>query len=330
MFAALPSGYIVRAPDQHDIPAIIALIAAYDIHEFGDVDARTEEDLLDEWKRLDSSTDSWLIFAESGTLVGYGAVSKGDFGRINEDGYVHPDHTGRGVGVTLLKLMEARARELEPSMPEGIRVAIYAGTNGQSEAARALFHQESYTYNRSFWRMEIDMTEPPPAPEWPAGLEIRTFVPGKDERGAYDVVEDAFVDHWGHFRTPYEEYAQKFEKNFDPELWFLAWEGDTIAGATLCTLQQHGIGGWINKVAVRRSWRKRGLGMALLRTAFGEFYRRGVTHLGLGVDSDSLTGAQRLYEQAGMHIGAQYGVYVKELRPGKDLVNGPLSEDQQS
>jgi mycothiol synthase len=39
----------------------------------------------------------------------------------------------------------------------------------------------------------------------------------------------------------------------------------------------------------------------------------------LGVDSQSLTGALRLCEKAGMHIRHQYDRYEKELRPGVDL-----------
>jgi len=41
--------------------------------------------------------------------------------------------------------------------------------------------------------------------------------------------------------------------------------------------------------------------------------------VGLGVDAQSLTGATRLYEKAGIRVERQYDVYEKELRPGKDL-----------
>ena len=69
-------------------------------------------------------------------------------------------------------------------------------------------------------------------------------------------------------------------------------------------------------------WRKRGLGLALLRQAFAEFYRHGWTQVGLDVDSESETGATRLYERAGMRVapGHAYAVYRKELRPGTEFV----------
>jgi hypothetical protein len=59
--------------------------------------------------------------------------------------------------------------------------------------------------------------------------------------------------------------------------------------------------------------------LALLKHSFVELYRRGKTEVGLGVDADSLTGATRLYEKAGMFVARQYDLFVKELRPGKDL-----------
>jgi mycothiol synthase len=62
-------------------------------------------------------------------------------------------------------------------------------------------------------------------------------------------------------------------------------------------------------LGVRRPWRRRGLGLALLRCAFGEFYRRDIRMVALAFDSQSLTGATRLYERAGMQLERLYSVY---------------------
>ena len=77
--------------------------------------------------------------------------------------------------------------------------------------------------------------------------------------------------------------------------------------------------GWVSTLGVRRPWRRKGLGLALLQHSFGEFHRRGKCRVGLGVDADSLTGATRLYEKAGMEVHRQYASYEKELRAGVDL-----------
>jgi mycothiol synthase len=71
--------------------------------------------------------------------------------------------------------------------------------------------------------------------------------------------------------------------------------------------------GWIASLSVRKPWRKRGLGLALLHHAFGEFWRLGERTIGLGVDAENPTGATRLYERAGMHVVSDYAVYEKRL-----------------
>jgi GNAT superfamily N-acetyltransferase len=110
-----------------------------------------------------------------------------------------------------------------------------------------------------------------------------------------------------------------------PDLQFLAMAGDTIAGMALCRYLEDF--GWVDVLGVRRPWRKQGLGLALLHHAFGEFYRRGTADVGLGVDSQSLTGATRLYARAGMHPLVHYDVYEKELRPGIELAVQSLEVD---
>ena len=57
----------------------------------------------------------------------------------------------------------------------------------------------------------------------------------------------------------------------------------------------------VELLGVRRPWRRRGLGMALLRQAFYLFQQKGFTEAELGVDAESRTNAVALYERGGMH-----------------------------
>ncbi len=56
-----------------------------------------------------------------------------------------------------------------------------------------------------------------------------------------------------------------------------------------------------------------------LQHSFGEFYKRGVRKVNLGIDADSLIGALRLYEKAGMSVHSQFDKYEKEIRTGKEI-----------
>jgi ribosomal protein S18 acetylase RimI-like enzyme len=110
-------------------------------------------------------------------------------------------------------------------------------------------------------------------------------------------------------------------EEFDPTLLFLAMDGDEIAGVNICRPHAYNDRevGWVGTLGVRRPWRKQGIGLALLRHSFNEFYRRGYRKVGLGVDAQNLTGALHLYETAGMHVHRAFDQYEKELRPGTEF-----------
>jgi ribosomal protein S18 acetylase RimI-like enzyme len=236
------------------------------------------------------------------------------------DGYVHPAHYGQGIGTTLIELTEARATELIPTMPERIRLVLVNNIIASSEAARTLFETHGYTLKRVYFQMHITLDKPPQPPSWPEGISMRVCNGSEEDiRRAYATIEESFQDHWAHTPVSFEEWRRwMVREEFDSTLWFFAQDNGEIVGATLCRVHEAGHG-WIIQVGVRRPWRKRGLAEALLRQAFSTFYQRGITRVGLGVDAQSLTGAQRLYERVGMHVTMRIGRYEKELRPGKDL-----------
>jgi mycothiol synthase len=162
--------------------------------------------------------------------------------------------------------------------------------------------------------MEINLAAEPPPPVWPEGISVRIFQPG-EERAVYDVDMEAFQDHWDFFPVPFDDWREYFvgRSDFDPELWFLAMDGDEIAGTALCAGESRPNIGRVNVLAVRRPWRRRGLGKALLLHAFHELRRRGRPKADLNVDGENLTGAVRLYEHAGMHVARRDDSYRKEL-----------------
>ncbi|WIG61347.1 MAG: Acetyltransferase, GNAT family [Ktedonobacterales bacterium] len=322
----IPAGYALRHPTREDIPALIALIDAHDRAHYGVSDPYTEEDILGDWKHLKAETDAWVMMAANGEIAGYATATDWGYGQLGIDGYVNPKHWGHGIGTALVRLAEARLRDFVDNAPEGARVVADNGVILSDEPARRLHEGEGYTLARTYWRMQIDMDSPPPAPEWPEGITLRTMERGRDERAIFDCVEQSFADHWGHVPRKFEEWIARTERSdFDPSLWFLAVEGEQIAGVALCSMRPDG-SGWVGTLGVRRPWRQKGLGRALLLQAFGEFYRRGVMSVALGVDAQSLTGATRLYEKAGMHVVMQFARYEKELRAGVDMSTQTLSE----
>ena len=71
---------------------------------------------------------------------------------------------------------------------------------------------------------------------------------------------------------------------------------------------------------VRPAWRRLGVGQALLHHAFSEFASRGIQGAGHTVDSENRTVAPALYKRFDMRPVQASHTYVKELRPGVNLV----------
>ena len=313
----LPPGYAARPPTPDDLGGVLDLLTAHDIAEFGEQDWG-EADLRDDWAGIDLATEAWIVVAPTGEVAGYATLThRGGYVRLDADGYVHPAHTGRGIGTHLVRWAEARALTLLPLAPAGAQVLLSTGINGRNPDARALLERLSYAPARHFYRMAIDLDEAPPPPVWPPGITVRDVASAEDERTLFAAVDEAFRDHWDFTPVTFEEWARRHKgENFDPRLWFLALDGAEVAGGLTGRYQLDA--GWVNHLAVRPAWRRRGLGLALLRHAFGEFFRRGRRSVGLGVDATSETGATRLYERAGMRVIHEYALYRKELRPGRE------------
>jgi mycothiol synthase len=313
----LQEGYATRAPGREDAEEVAALIHASDLADNGASDMSVEE-LLDDWHSLDLAGEAVAVVAPDGTIAGYADVINRSFVTVSVYGYVHPDFRALGIGTYLISWGERWTRERMPHAPEGARVVVQHYVNRLNETAQRLLESLDYAPVRGVYVMETELHEAPPQPHWPEGIPVRTFVTGQDERPLFEAVEDAFRDMWGRPRGTFERFVRETEvESFDPSLWFLAMDGDEIAGVTLCkTLAGEG---WVNVVAVRRPWRKRGLGLALLRHALTEYHRRNVHRVALSVDAESITGAPRLYGRAGMRVRESYVIHLKELRPGVDL-----------
>jgi len=156
--------------------------------------------------------------------------------------------------------------------------------------------------------MEITLDKAPTQPESLTGITIRSFEPGREERAVYAVIAEAFPDIDG---KPYREYKDWYTEiseqssSFEPEMLYVAVAEGQIVGTLLCRIYPEDHAGYIGQLAVRRAWRRRGIALQLLRTAFSEYYRRGMPTIQLNVDMKNQTGAHTLYTQVGMHRRSQ-------------------------
>lgn len=312
----------LRSARWTDLDAVAQLM--YDVWEDdGDTTmAATPEDLRIHWQLPDFNLkrDTFVVETSDGRLVGFDQFdNQYKHAILGAEGYVQPDFKERGIGTSLLQAVEERAYEEMRLAEPDVRISLRSPINNRDQAAHELHRRKGYQPLRYFWRMEINLTAPPAPVNFPEGIDLRPFVKDEHARAVLDAQNESFRDHWANHDEIYEQWAiRKFNrKEFDPSLWMIAWEGDQIAGFSQ-NRYRGGIG-WIGTLGVRRPWRKRGLGEALLLHSFDEFYKRGTTTVGLGVDAQNPTGATRLYQKAGMRAVSEFAIYEKELRAGHNV-----------
>ena len=336
----LPEGFTARGARMEDVEPAFALFSAWSQSVIHENDIADADAVRREWVSpgFDLAEDTRLVFAPNGDMAGYVEVWTTVKPPVHPWmwGRVHPGYEGLGIGTWLMDWAEQRALRALDSVPDGLRFAPRVGTFQQARKPKKLFKDMGYHHIRTSYQMRIELGAPVPEPVWPEGITLRTFNPERDAEDVYRAEIDSFRDHFGYIEQPFEEGFERFKyfhidgDEFDPTLWFLAMDGGEIAGINLCRSRSDAYDdpdlGWVGTLGVRRPWRKRGIGLALLRHSFREFERRGRRRVGLGVDAQSLTGALRLYESAGMHVHRAFDLYEKELRPGTEISVESLKE----
>jgi len=305
-----------------DVAAATDLFNACEIAETGEPDYDLDEVRAD-WAELDLLREVEIAVAPDGSLAGSMTLSDREHVVVEADGYVHPNHSGLGIGTYLIRHSEEHASVHVASAPPAARVVIRNFVNALNPEACTLLEGEGYRPIRHFWRMAITLDAPPTQPDWADGFAVKAAVAGKDEPAIYATVEEAFQDHWSMGPTSFNDWLrQNAGEGFDPSLWFQVVEVNSGEIAAVAVCRHYGDTGWIRYLGVRRPWRRRGLGEALLRHAFGEFFRRGTATVALGVDAENPNGATRLYERVGMQQIRRHVIYEKVLRDGEDWQEG--------
>ncbi|NLE22563.1 MAG: GNAT family N-acetyltransferase [Actinobacteria bacterium] len=314
----IPEGYRLRQASPADVEAVARVRRAAETALHGETDT-TVEIVREVWAlpRLDLARDVWLLEDALDELVGYGYcwVETPPTMLVAEQ-TVHPAHRGRGLSELLLLLGEARAAELARDAGAAGVLDVWAN---QCDAARlALFERRGFAHIRSFLRLDRELDDPVEPAVWPAGIDVRHFRRSQDEERVHAAGEEAFRDHFRPSTMDLDEWLDfRFVRDdLDLGLWFVAWDGEEVAGSVLAF--ETPVGGYVDELFVRRPWRSRGLGRALLLTVCAELRRRGQPLAYLGVDSENPTGAMRLYGSAGfVQRRPATRVYSRDLRPGR-------------
>jgi mycothiol synthase len=327
-----PENLIIRNyHGEEDISAIVALYneaAMVDDPELG----RTEDEMrltMSAPRRLPE--ENAFLSEVNGQLVAYGStwLEEGPEQSVFElCGIVHPAWRRQGIGTRLMERLEQRVEErLGEAKVQAVH--IVTDTNLKFEDRQALFRKMGYERVRYFFDMERPLWENGtrldlPAPLYPEGIVVRTMAERPDLHAVWETCDEAFRDHWGYTESILEEWQHWTEEDphYLPERWLIAWdaEKDVAAGVCLNGVEPENnkrVGrkeGWVFVLAVRRPYRKKGLGRALLLDGITILQQEGMEWAMLGVDTENLTGALRLYRGVGFRPVRTYAAFRKTVR----------------
>ena len=269
-----PQDFQIRAATMEDLGAVVHLLTACDLADSGEPQW-SEESLRSLWQADDVQveTDTWIVVAPNEELAGYAALRRSGPGRIRSFLSVLPAYRGTGIEPHLLKQIETWVLHQGAEVFAQAQVKIVIQMRGHNREGRKALEEAGYT-----------------------------------------VDEEIATDERDHRPMTFEEWKSWYyldQEQFDPTLWFLASAGNELVGVALNRSARDK--GEILHLGVHRSWRHKGLGMALLLHTFATFMQRDISTISLSVDTQSLTGANRLYERAGMSVTDQYHTYEKRM-----------------
>ncbi len=272
---------------------------------------------------FDSARDVAVVELD-GRIVGYvrGGIHQEVAGpRVYEVlPFLDPAISPTEVLPIMLWAMEDHLRELAATDPAGEKVLQTFG--GDSAPEREVNHSAGRVRGDPVWllRWSVRTWTTCPTRRSPLGFEIREVRP-EHLRQIWDAATEAFRDEWG-FSEPTDEDYERYLTDpveSDTSLWRVAWDGDEVGGQVRSYInpvenERYGrLRGYTESISVRRPWRRRGLARALIGASFPLLRARGMTEAALGVDTENVSGALRVYEGCGFRQVSRTATYRKPL-----------------
>jgi ribosomal protein S18 acetylase RimI-like enzyme len=238
--------------------------------------------------------------------------------------FLRPEWRGKGIRRAVLRHSERRLREIAEGHPDDGPRTLETWAWDTEVAWASLLEGEGYEavrYGYSMVRPDLKKIPDLPMPE---GLEVRPVAP-EQVLTVWDAAREAFRDHWGYAEDDWSyEHLKEWQESpaFEPELWWVAWAGDEVAGMVLNFIDREENAeygrqrGYTETICVRRPWRRQGLARALIAGSLLALKERGMTEAALGVDAENTNGALQLYKSLGFGVVKRHATYRKEMGVG--------------
>ena len=288
----LPDGLVARPLTLDDARAVTDVMAAEELAVLGEV-VIEYADIVGDWQRpsFDITASTIGVFAGD-DLVAYAERT----GHTRGDAAVHPDHQGRGIGTWLAGWLQETARAAGDDV---IGMPKPEGSPGDR-----LLESLGFRVRWNSWVLQLPEGAAIPSRPLPPGYAVRTATPDEHE-AVWTVGEDAFLEWPARTRQTFDALAASVFRRPGFEPWNVRVATDpegSVVGVSVVVLASGCA--YVDKLAVRRDQRKRGLATALLADSFAVSRDHGATRSELS--TDSRTGALGLYEGVGMRVTSNW------------------------
>ncbi len=251
-------------------------------------------------------------------IIGFGSVHMRD----------NPDDNSRTYSLSMDVDPAMRATELPRTIARKLIEIIRSIESDPDRAAASEVEVRDFLSPRSVWRQEFYeslglreerrfymMSRPLDSIEEPKHVErvlFRKFEPVRDDEPSREAYNDSFRDHFGSHASSVEAWQHRLERQV--MRLDMSWvaeidgEGGRLAGFCLASVyasENEQLGrnwAWIELLGTVRDWRGKGVARGLIARALQTFKEAGFDTGALGVDTGSLTGANRLYELVGFGV----------------------------
>ncbi len=265
-----------------------------------------------------------MIIAEvNGKAVAYSRVEWWQEENPNDRIYAHfinimPEWREKGIEQAMIGWCEKRQEDIAAEHPQDGKRFWQTYSNSLKPGFSKILESLDYDTVRFFIEMSRPLTDIPVA-ELPEGIDVRE-VKKQDERTVWEANVEAFRDHWGYSpptETDFEAY--KTSKYWQPDIWQVAWDGNEVVSSVMNYIDQDynkkydRKRGWTEDISTRREWRRRGIARALIVRSMHMHKAKGMTEVGLVVDTKNPSGALKLYESLGYEKEKTMMTYRKEM-----------------
>lgn len=311
---AIPAGHTARRATWDDLPAIARLFQRAEADRQGRISFR-QRDLRLRWLGREGFDDTLLVEDEAGEVAAFAefTIDTDIFSHGTDvwiDARVDPGHLNRGLATWLHQRGVQRARQ--ETVDTGLdHVMLRTTVTAGDRPAERFLATQGFEPAHHYVSMRLDLDEPPPRPVWPDPVSIREAT-SRDLAAIHATHQAAFEDHVASLAMGLTDWVESRTGGDPPDwpLWLVATVDQRVVGICLgrAGTPEGAEVGYIRDLGVVPSWRRHGVALALLMTAFRRFYARGLTGVALEVDDETLVGAVELYRRAGMQVAGRTDV----------------------